>query len=285
MRVQCWGVRGMIAVAGAAYNRYGGNTPCISLESEGGDLLILSMGTGLFHLGNHLMTREFRDGRGHATILMANAMWDHTQGLGFFAPVFVPGNQFTLWGNAATADALERIMEGGMNPNVSPIQTLRNLGAAFTIKATPVGASFEIGDFTVSAIVNPHGNVTSLAFRIVERATGKVLVFAPDVGYADAGAPAETIAFYRGADVLIHDTTFSVADDLENYALGYSSVREAAQAAAAAAVKTLVMFHYGPDYTDDDIDALFAACRAELDAAGGTAIALLAARDGSVFTL
>lgn len=284
-KVTFWGVRGMIPVPGPAYTRYGGNTACVAVEGAAGDLLILSMGTGLFLLGNELMKREFRDGRGKATILMANAMWDHTQGLGFFAPIFVPGNEFTLWGNAATPDALERIMEGGMNPNFSPIQSLRNLGAGLTMRAVTAGEAFEVDGFLVQALTNPHGTVTSLAFRIRDLASGRVVVFAPDVGYDAAGPSPEVLAFYRGADVLIHDTTYSVADDQRHHVLGYSSVREAAQAAAGAQAKALAMFHYGPDYDDAQMDELVAACRGELDAAGGGGVQLIAAHDGLVLEL
>jgi len=50
-------------------------------------------------------------------------------------------------------------------------------------------------------------------------------------------------------------------------------------------VKSLIMFHYGPDYIDSDIDALYNACRAELNAAGGAQVALTAARDGVTLTV
>ncbi|HWU87039.1 MAG TPA: hypothetical protein VN253_07180, partial [Kofleriaceae bacterium] len=61
---------------------------------------------------------------------------------------------------------------------------------------------------------------------------------------------------------------------------GFSSYEDAAAAAVAAGVKRLVMFHYDQDYSDDDVDALCASCRAELDRRGGAAIELVPAREG-----
>ena len=63
MRIRFWGVRGSIPAPGPETNRYGGNTSCVSVETSGG-LLIIDMGTGLMHLGNALMAREFGKGQG-----------------------------------------------------------------------------------------------------------------------------------------------------------------------------------------------------------------------------
>jgi ribonuclease BN (tRNA processing enzyme) len=52
-----------------------------------------------------------------------------------------------------------------------------------------------------------------------------------------------------------------------------------------AKVKKLVMFHYDQDYSDDDVDALAAACRAYLDAHGGAAIELIPAAEGRELSL
>ena len=97
MKIRFWGVRGSIPAPGPETNRYGGNTSCVSVHTSKG-LIIIDMGTGLMHLGNTLMGAEFGKGKGRATILLSHTHWDHIQGLGFFPPVFVAGNQFTVWG-------------------------------------------------------------------------------------------------------------------------------------------------------------------------------------------
>ncbi|MEO6772772.1 MAG: MBL fold metallo-hydrolase, partial [Kofleriaceae bacterium] len=98
MKVKFWGVRGSIPAPGPETNRYGGNTSCVSVETAAGGLIIIDMGTGLMHLGNALLGGPFGKGEGRAGILLSHTHWDHIQGLGFFAPVFIAGNQFTVWG-------------------------------------------------------------------------------------------------------------------------------------------------------------------------------------------
>ncbi|MEO8843781.1 MAG: MBL fold metallo-hydrolase [Kofleriaceae bacterium] len=271
MKIRFWGVRGSIPAPGPETNRYGGNTSCVSVETSSG-LLIIDMGTGLMHLGNALMAREFGQGQGRAAILLSHTHWDHIQGLGFFAPVFIPGNQFTVWGPGGSPEVLEEILEGQMDPNFSPLQTLRNFSASFDVKAAR--GTFAVGDVTITAREHPHGATTALAFRIED--AGKVFVYASDVGYPEAG-PGALLDVYRGADVLLHDTTYRPSDQATRRDRGFSSYEEACDAAIAAGVKRLVTFHYDQDYTDDDVDQIVAACEARLAPHG---IVVAPAREG-----
>lgn len=282
MKIRFWGVRGSIPAPGPETNRYGGNTACVSVTSASGELVIIDMGTGLMHLGNALMAGAFGKGAGRASILLSHTHWDHIQGLGFFAPVFISGNQFTVWGPGphGSAEMLEDILEGQMDPNFSPLQTLKNFSASFEVKAAPVTGTFEAAGLTIRAREHAHGATTALAFRIEE--AGRSFVYASDVGQPVADAPPapEAIAFYRGADVLLHDTTYRPEDQVARRNRGFSTYEDAAAAAAAAGVKRLVTFHYDQDYTDDDVDALVASCRTALDARGGEAIEIVPAREG-----
>jgi phosphoribosyl 1,2-cyclic phosphodiesterase len=280
MKIRFWGVRGSIPAPGPETIRYGGNTACVSVQPRTGGLLIIDMGTGLMHLGNALLAGAFGAGTRSATILLSHTHWDHIQGLGFFAPVFVAGNTFTVWGPGGSPDVLEAILEGQMDPNFSPLQTLKNFTATFDVKAAPLGVPFEAEGLTVTAREHPHGGTTALAFRIEE--AGRTFVYASDVGQpTEAGPDPDAVAFYRSADVLLHDATYRPSDQVTRRNRGFSSYEDAAAAAVAAGVGRLVTFHYDQDYSDDDVDDLVASCRRELDARGGTAIDLVPAREGA----
>ncbi len=278
MKIRFWGVRGSIPAPGPETIRYGGNTACVSVHPRAGGLLIIDMGTGLMHLGNAMLAGAF-GGTGRATILLSHTHWDHIQGLGFFSPVFVAGNTFTVWGPGGSPEVLEGILEGQMDPNFSPLQTLKNFSATFDVKAVPLGVAFEAEGLTITAREHAHGVSTALGFRIVE--AGRTFVYASDVGQPTGSGPdPDALAFYRDADVLLHDTTYRPSDQATRRNRGFSSYEDAAEAAVAARVKRLVTFHYDQDYSDDDVDQLVAGCRAALDARGGTAIDLTPAREG-----
>ncbi|HEY3804321.1 MAG TPA: MBL fold metallo-hydrolase [Kofleriaceae bacterium] len=280
MKIKFWGVRGSIPAPGPETNRYGGNTSCVSVHTDDGKLIIIDMGTGLMHLGNTLMAGAFGKGQGKAAILLSHTHWDHIQGLGFFAPVFIAGNQFTVWGPGGSPKVLEDILEGQMDPNFSPLQTLRNFSASFDVRAASCGPSFDADGVRVTAREHPHGATRALAFRIEHG--GKSFVYASDVGYPEEGPPPGAIALYKHADVLLHDSTYRPADQATRRGRGFSSYEDACSAAIAAQVKTLVPFHYDQDYTDDDVDQIVAACRALVEPHG---IAVVPAREGDELTI
>jgi phosphoribosyl 1,2-cyclic phosphodiesterase len=258
MKIRFWGVRGSIPAPGPETNRYGGNTSCVSVTTSQGATIIIDMGTGLMHLGNALLATEFGKGKGEATILLSHTHWDHIQGLGFFAPVFIGGNTFTVWGPGGSPKLLEDILEGQMDPNFSPLQTLKNLSATFDVRAALPGQSFAAGGARITAHEHPHGGTTALSFRIED--AGKTFVYASDVGYLDGVPPRESLAHYAGADVLLHDTTYRPEHQATRRNRGFSSYEEACAAAIAAKVRRLVTFHYDQDYSDDDVDAIVARC-------------------------
>jgi phosphoribosyl 1,2-cyclic phosphodiesterase len=279
MKTTFWGVRGLIPSPGREFNAYGGNTACVSIESRD-TLIILDAGTGIIPLGHSLMSGAYGRGCGRATLLLSHAHWDHIQGFPFFAPVYIEGNHFEIFGPGESSSMLAGILEGQMNPHFSPVQSLKNLGATTEIRAVEFDSSISCGPLRVRAVSNPHGSVSALAYRIDDTQSGRSVVYAPDAGYG-ADLPPASAALYRGADYLIHDCTYTPEDQAERRERGYSSIADAARVAATCGVRALVMFHYDQDYTDREVDRLQHRCRQLLDGhTNGAAINLIAAREG-----
>ncbi len=87
LRVRFWGTRGSIPTPGSNTVRYGGNTPCVEVRTEGGWLIILDAGTGIRELGRNLLERS-NGAPIQGDIFLTHAHWDHIQGIPFFAPIF-----------------------------------------------------------------------------------------------------------------------------------------------------------------------------------------------------
>jgi phosphoribosyl 1,2-cyclic phosphodiesterase len=283
MELAFWGVRGSIPAPGPATVRYGGNTACVSLHPRDGGLIVLDCGTGARNLGTALMEGAFGQGRGEASILLSHAHWDHIQGFPFFGPLYRPGNRFHIFGGAKSSAMLEGILEGQMAPQYFPVQTLKNMGASIDIAAIKEGEPFEVAGCTVRARTNPHGRSGALAFRIEDGE--RAVVYASDASYGPGGPPPASIDLYRGADILIHDSTYTPADGRRYADRGFSSVEDAVGAAVVGEVKRLVLFHYDQDYTDAEVDALCLRGRRLLDERGGRGIELTGATEGATLTL
>jgi phosphoribosyl 1,2-cyclic phosphodiesterase len=308
MDVTFWVVRGSIPAPGPGTVRYGGNTACVSIRTSTGALLVLDCGTGARNLGLALLAgnsrsgaaedrREapepsrggfrgssmgFSDGKGEGAILLSHMHWDHIQGFPFFGPLYIDGNTFGIYGPAESSALLEGILEGQMAPQYFPVQTLKNMGARIEIAAMPAGEPRQILGCRVTAAINPHGHTGAMAFRIEEG--GRSVVYAGDAGYPASGPSPEALTLYEGADLLIHDSTYTPEDRARYPDRGLASASEAVQAAVRAHVAKLALFHYDQDYTDTDVDALVARARHEL-AQADPSIQLHAAVEGETISV
>ncbi len=283
MELTFWGVRGAIPAPGPETNRYGGNTPCVTVSSQKGHLIIIDAGTGIVPLGRKLIKDPSWRGKGYATLLLSHTHWDHIQGFPFFPPIFVPGNRFDIYGPTFLPHRLEGLIEGQMNPNFSPLYSIKNLGATIRFLEVDECECFTAGGVAVTVKAIPHGHTSSTAFRLEEN--GKIIVYASDVGYPSMGIPDDLVAFYRGADLLIHDCTYTPEEQAERRWRGYSSVDDAVSAALKAEVKRLALFHYDQDYGDDQVDALADRARRRLAEKSGGRIDLIAAAEGQTVTV
>ena len=278
MKLKIWGCRGSIPTPGKDTVRYGGNTPCVELKLDDNNLIILDSGTGIRNLGNYLM----RKGESiRAYIMITHPHWDHIQGFPFFKPIFISGNEFTIVGSGARTKTLEQIVADQMDRVYFPVR-LSELKAS--IKFLQVGEEeFKIYDATVQTIYVNHPGFT-LGYRITFN--NKSIVYISDNEPFDReitpylfnwekevierfdsvlGDPNQRIFdFVRGADLLIHDTTYTPEEYIEKVGWGHSHYLFTLRVAHEGQVKRLLLFHHDHMHTDNMIDEIFEHCKNEV---------------------
>jgi phosphoribosyl 1,2-cyclic phosphodiesterase len=254
VKVRFWGVRGSVATPGPEYLRYGGNTTAVEVRGSGDDRLLIDLGTGVTQLAKELMAAEFGRGQGVLPILLSHTHLDHIQGLPFFTPFFIRGNQIRIIGPKLADLSLTETLQNHLNPHYSPLYGLENLAAGVRIETIQDGATIELPGFRVTAAAMPHGGMTSFGFRI--EAEGASLAFIGDVEYTRDGLLDNAVALARGVDLLIHDAMFTDEAYELRRGWGHSPVSDAITVAQQAGAKHLALFHHNPDATDDDIDAI-----------------------------
>ncbi|MET0178919.1 MAG: MBL fold metallo-hydrolase [Novosphingobium sp.] len=283
MQVRFWGTRGSIAKPGPGTVRYGGNTSCVQVTSDGGTLLIIDCGTGAHDLGQHILKQRMTGNVG--SILISHTHWDHIQGIPFFAPLFVPGNSWTFYAPRGFGDTLRETLAGQMEFTYFPV-TLDAFGAKVDYRDL-TEQTFEIEDVRVTTRFLNHPALT-LAYKL--ESGGATIVYSCDhephsheladgVGMIH-GQDREHSEFLRGADLVIHDSQYTPSEYATKVGWGHSTPHYAVQMARAAGVRKLALTHHDPMRTDDQVDAMLQELR-NTDAAGPS-LEVLAAAEGLV---
>jgi CheY-like chemotaxis protein/phosphoribosyl 1,2-cyclic phosphodiesterase len=253
--VAYWGVHGTLPTPGPAYTRYGGNTPCVSVEVGGEPLYVFDCGSGIKRLSDQVMTTAAGQ-RFSARIFISHTHWDHINTIPFFAPLYIRGNQIEIFGPYQGDLTIERAISAQMESVYFPVTT-REFGSHLTFRDLRE-ETLEFGPVKVETMLLSHPGYC-LGYKLTVR--GRAICYITDNElYLQSDRRhnpryVEQLAkFIHGADLLITDTTYRDSEYLTKVDWGHSCVSEVAKLAARAEVKRLHLFHHDIDQTDDLID-------------------------------
>ena len=268
MKIKFWGVRGSIPAPGPQTVRYGGNTTCIEVRSDAGELIILDAGTGIFPLAQTLL----KELPVRANVFITHTHWDHIHGLPFFIPFFIPGNSVRIHGayDVISSQGIEQIMNVQMQYSYFPIREAE-LKARIEYQTLEIGEAVQIGDATITNTLLNHP-VIDFGYRV--DCNGKSMFFTgdhepwfniydeADEGYAEFQALVEEKQRHmddtiRGVDVLIMDCSYTAAEYPSKKGWGHSTFDYAMELARRTGVKTLVCTHHEPTRSDDELEQVF----------------------------
>ena len=268
MKIKFWGVRGSIPSPGPQTVRYGGNTTCIEVRSDAGELIILDAGTGIFPLAQTLL----KELPVRANVFITHTHWDHIHGLPFFIPFFIPGNSVRIHGayDVISSQGIEQIMNVQMQYSYFPIREAE-LKARIEYQTLEIGEAVQIGDATITNTLLNHP-VIDFGYRV--DCNGKSMFFTgdhepwfniydeADEGYAEFQALVEEKQRHmddtiRGVDVLIMDCSYTAAEYPSKKGWGHSTFDYAMELARRTGVKTLVCTHHEPTRSDDELEQVF----------------------------
>ena len=150
MLVRFHGVRGSNPTCDVRTWHYGGNTPCVEVETPVGHRIVLDGGTGV---------RSLSRGPGwgpdavpvHASWLVSHYHWDHIQGLPFFPPLYESRNRFAFYGlQPDGGGGMEAALQGQMLRPYFPVD-MSLLAAARAFTVVEPGSRWRVEDLCADA--------------------------------------------------------------------------------------------------------------------------------------
>jgi phosphoribosyl 1,2-cyclic phosphodiesterase len=287
MRVRFWGTRGSVPSPGPKTVRYGGNTSCVEIRTDGGGFFIFDSGTGIRELGLQLAQQN---GSVSAHLFLGHTHWDHIHGFPFFSPAFLPGNRLVVYGARALDRSLRDVLAGQMHFTYFPVP-LGDLRAEIEFVELEPG-EIRLDDALVRTRYLNHTAVC-MGYRL--EADGVAVAYVTDhepYGPAEDGlrgtsvhdGDRELIEFVRGVDLLIQDAQYTAQEYATHRGWGHGSADYVTDLAVEAGIHQLALFHHEPTHADSDIDRMVDQARARAREAGST-MKVFAAAEGVELTL
>ena len=255
---------------------YGGQSPCVEIETGRAEYLVCDMGSGARAFGGHIMSAQ-KSGPIVVNVLMSHVHWDHIMGFPFFAPAYAPGARIRIFG---CHDVIEKAFRLQQSAPCFPVDFSR-LAANIEFIKLEAGQIADIAGFKITPKLQRHTG-DSYGYRL--ELDGKAIVYSTDSEHK-LEDPAETeafVKFFRNADLVIFDAMYSLLEAVsvkEDW--GHSSNIVGVELAQLANVKHLCMFHHEPAFNDERIQSVLnETIRFEQLTRGNQALIVSAAFDG-----
>lgn len=275
MKLTFYGVRGSYPISRPNNVRYGGNSTCLHLRLNSGEEYIFDGGSGIVNLGLEMMTREFHQGSGKATVLVGHTHWDHILGYPFFLPFYTKGNAFRFISAGQTGMSIQEILSGQHHDLHFPVP-FKDLVADIEYDEFSIGDSLEVGGMKLTTFQLNHPGLT-VAYRLEGDGTTVVIItdtarihavrLGDNMGGMDPD-PAFTrrytdriTALCENADVMVHDAHFFEHEIRDKEHWGHATGEDALILARDAGVRHLALFHHAPEHSDTEVDQILQSTR------------------------
>ena len=255
MIITFWGTRSGLPLAASPSSVYGGNTACVSIQPNQGDLLVLDCGTGAAVLGVNPEVRWSK----HINYLFSSISWDRVQGVPFFSPVYMRDYSFDLYARHTPGFDLSELLRLQMRYDFFPV-TFCDLSSSKVVHDFTRESSLSPGmcirsgeqDFYLQTL-NLHPLHPLCGFRM--QIDGKIVVYLVQVGWRNDFVTPEQLAEFLGeVDLLIVNIPIG-GDLLPDYG---KNLEKFVRVHELATIKQTIISDFNPRLSDAHIEEFLA---------------------------
>ena len=247
MKVTFWGVRGSVPTPDFRMMKVGGNTSCVEVETQNGDV-IFDMGTGIVPLGKKIVNLLKKGEKKDILIILSHTHWDHIQGFPFFEPIYFDKCEIHIFGPQKPNRKLKEVLSFQMEYDYFPIK-FSHIPANLHFYELTEGFHSIMPCITLFAQKHIHPGI-AFGYRLI--CGNKSLVYVTDIEHFKNELDKRLIEMSEGSDLLIHDAQYKKEEITFRLGWGHSTWEQAVEVAKLAKVKQLSLFHLDPERTDED---------------------------------
>jgi phosphoribosyl 1,2-cyclic phosphodiesterase len=258
---------------------FGGDSSCVEISDGEGHNLICDFGSGARRYGLEMLGRHGANKPQTYHVLMSHLHWDHIMGFPFFPPAYIPGNRILIHGCHTGLEAAFRRQHGAPSFPVD----FERLPAKIEFITLQPGVAADVAGYRVTPMRQRHSG-DSYGYRLEKN--GKCVVYSTDSEHRpEQTGELEVFArFFHGADLVIFDAMYSLADAAsvkEDW--GHSSNITGVELCQMARARRLCLFHHEPAYSDVQLEAVLRETRRlEEITREGEPLEIISAHDGLV---
>lgn len=257
-----WGVRGSRPNPSRDMLKYGGNTPCVSIQCDG-LMYIFDAGTGIINLGRYMLEHNLYK----ANLFFSHEHWDHIQGLPFFSLLYHSDAAVMLdfYGEDKYGQRFEDIIKLQMSAPYFPYD-LENLNYRVNYHSLIPSEKLKFQNVQIEYCRLNHPDYC-LAYKF--SAYGKSIVYATDTEMMSGMTRENFIAFAKDTNVLIYDAQYTSEEYYGKNGLspkrgfGHSTYEEALLIAQQTHAGAMYLFHHDDWRKDEDLDVILSKIRQE----------------------
>ena len=264
MKLKIYGCKGSAPVSPGLHSRYGGNTSCMTIESnvkndkidEKNDILIFDAGSGLL-----LMESELRKNNEHypknlpfrPSILLSHLHFDHIIGLTMFEFTYDPDAKMRIFTRSRDNRPLKSQVLGAFSPPYwpVPIENISSLEFVETFDDIP----FTIGVFTIIPFRAQHPDKTQ-SFLVTDGVKTIVHLLDSEIANMDVGRYDKLVKYCSNADLVVFDASYLPQDYDSKKGWGHSTVEHGIRLADKCNCEKMLFAHFSHKYDDMQLDSM-----------------------------
>ncbi len=230
----------------------GGNTVCIEVRTNDGEVILLDTGTGLREFEKSIIRNGEKIDEYH--IFLSHFHYDHLLGIPYFSTMYNPSAKVHFY---SPYPEMEHVLAKFMEEPFHPVGW-DSFTAGIDFHIMKEDEPVEISAAKVSCMRRTHPG-GAFSYKVTEN--GRSFIYSSDTQLTekDFTRNSKNNAYFQGAEVIVLDAQYTLDEAIAKYDWGHSSYSLAVQFAREYEIEKLLLFHHDPLNSDQKLAGILQA--------------------------